>query len=146
MHEVTVTCPEDPLIEQHTSALLQNNQSGADAVFLAIKNDKVVGFSTITHHPNRASAQIDGLYVQPDNEGQGLGVQLIRSCIQHAKHRGAEDVSLSVRNNNLKALSLYQRFGFEFDKASSGGFPETIPNNSSVATMTLKNLKPNSPL
>ncbi len=58
-------------------------------------------------------AHITILAVHPDFQGQGLGKLLLWSLLQHAVQRQLERATLEVSENNLVALSLYQKFGFK---------------------------------
>ena len=44
---------------------------------------------------------------------RGLGAELLREALEGARARGLARVSLEVYDSNPRAISLYQRFGFE---------------------------------
>jgi [ribosomal protein S18]-alanine N-acetyltransferase len=50
--------------------------------------------------------------VHPEARGHGLGRLLIGRAIDDARQRGASELFLEVRDNNLAARSLYQNSGF----------------------------------
>jgi [ribosomal protein S18]-alanine N-acetyltransferase len=50
--------------------------------------------------------------VHPGERGQGLGRSLVARAFDDALHRGASEVFLEVRDNNLAARALYQHSGF----------------------------------
>lgn len=50
--------------------------------------------------------------VHPDQRGQGLGRTLIARAADDSLHRGASELFLEVRDNNLAARALYQNSGF----------------------------------
>ncbi len=50
--------------------------------------------------------------VAPSHRGQGLGAMLVQAAIKDAVQRGASDIFLEVRENNLAARSLYRKAGF----------------------------------
>lgn len=53
------------------------------------------------------------LVVAPEHRGQGVGDELINCLIKQGRQLlGVEDASLFVLNDNLPAMSLYQRLGF----------------------------------
>ena len=53
--------------------------------------------------------EIDDLYIFPEYQNRGIGSEVIRKCCESA----SEPVMLYVFIRNRKALSLYQRLGFE---------------------------------
>jgi GNAT superfamily N-acetyltransferase len=58
---------------------------------------------------------IRNLYIDVDREwrGRGLGAALIRAGVSWARTHGVELLALSVLDSNPRALTLYQRLGFE---------------------------------
>lgn len=59
-------------------------------------------------------AWIWGVYVVPAARGQGLGEQLVRAALEHARtHWGVRQVNLGVNTRNTPALQLYRRVGFQ---------------------------------
>jgi ribosomal-protein-alanine N-acetyltransferase len=50
--------------------------------------------------------------VHPEARGQGLGRLLIARAMEDARQRGASELFLEVRDNNLAARALYQNSGF----------------------------------
>lgn len=53
--------------------------------------------------------ELDDLYVYPEFRNQGIGTQVIRECCASVN----EPVMLYVFVENKRAVSLYQRLGFE---------------------------------
>lgn len=58
-------------------------------------------------------AHITILAVHPDYHRQGLGQVLLYFLLKTACDRGLERATLEVRDSNLAAISLYQKFGFK---------------------------------
>lgn len=50
--------------------------------------------------------------VDPEERGQGLGRLLVETACRDAARRGASDMFLEVRENNLGARALYRSAGF----------------------------------
>jgi ribosomal-protein-alanine N-acetyltransferase len=59
-------------------------------------------------------AHISTIAVHPDCRRQGIGGILLLEAIRQAIERGAELVTLEVRQSNQGAISFYQKHGFEF--------------------------------
>lgn len=54
-----------------------------------------------------------GVYVTPARRGRGLGTALMAEGLSRLKTDGVKVVELGVDGNNLPALKLYRKFGFE---------------------------------
>lgn len=53
-----------------------------------------------------------GVCVAEEHRGKGLGKAVVRRLLSEASRRYVKVVSLSVDEDNLKAISLYLKFGF----------------------------------
>ena len=58
-------------------------------------------------------AHITILAIHPRFQGQGLGQALLWALLTKAHYRPLERATLEVRESNLAAVSLYQKFGFK---------------------------------
>lgn len=56
---------------------------------------------------------INGIAVFAKYQRHGYAQALLQSSIQKARHRGFATVSLIVASNNLSALALYKKLGFQ---------------------------------
>ncbi|AQZ93556.1 ribosomal protein S18-alanine N-acetyltransferase [Halopseudomonas phragmitis] len=61
--------------------------------------------------------------VKPENQGNGLGLQLLEHLMQQARARQAEVAFLEVRESNQSAFRLYERFGFNEIGRRKGYYP-----------------------
>lgn len=59
--------------------------------------------------------------VAPEARGQGLGKTLLTTFVDAARSAGYKSVVLSVETDNLAAIALYTKFGFEITKTFSEG-------------------------
>jgi ribosomal-protein-alanine N-acetyltransferase len=59
------------------------------------------------------SADVQTIAVRSDHQGRGLGATLLRALVAEAVRRGASSLLLEVRADNVTALALYARHGFE---------------------------------
>ena len=73
-------------------------------------DDRAVAWISAEHHPygraEFAMGIVDG------HRSAGLGTQLLAAVIGWAKHRGAHKVTLEVWPHNIRAIGLYEKFGF----------------------------------
>ncbi len=57
-------------------------------------------------------AHITNVAVKDTERGKGLGKFLLSALIDDAKKAGAQSMTLEVKHSNVKAIKLYQSFGF----------------------------------
>lgn len=57
-------------------------------------------------------AHLLNVVVRRKFQGHGLGARLLRFALAEAEQRGASSMFLEVRPSNIRALKLYQHFGF----------------------------------
>jgi ribosomal protein S18 acetylase RimI-like enzyme len=50
--------------------------------------------------------------IDPDNQGMGYGISLIDLSIKNLKKEGFKKYQLEVLKDNLKAINIYEEFGF----------------------------------
>ncbi len=72
---------------------------------------KVVGWCDITSLHRHAFAHSGslGIGLLAPYRGQGIGVALIRTALNKAKAIGLTRIKLTVRENNKKAIALYEK-------------------------------------
>ena len=70
-----------------------------------------VGYFSITFGADGV-AKLNKLYLLPENQGRGLGQEMLARVFALAKSRGAREVRLQVNKANLRAQRAYERFGF----------------------------------
>ncbi len=85
-----------------------------------------VGFAS--HGPTEQPAvfKLHKIYLHPDWQGRGFGSLLLQHCEREAGGLDARRLVLSVNKRNVRAISAYQRNGFEIAGAVvtdiGGGF------------------------
>jgi [ribosomal protein S18]-alanine N-acetyltransferase len=57
-------------------------------------------------------AHVTTVAVAPEHQGKGIGTQIMLGAMRIAQDHGCRQVSLEVAVGNLRAQSLYRRFGF----------------------------------
>ncbi|MGV8948524.1 MAG: GNAT family N-acetyltransferase [Candidatus Paracaedibacter sp.] len=104
---------EGPSLEKFHSFVLESIKK-ASPHFLALVNDKVVGWCDITQadRPIHAHCGVLGMGVVKEYRGQGIGKALIQTTLEKAQSSGLTRVELTVREGNTRALDLYKKFGF----------------------------------
>ena len=90
--------------------------------FYASVGDRLVGYGRLERSPfDRAGVGVVALTVTAGYRRKGLGEALLRALLRAALETGPRQVWLSVRPDNLPAIRLYEKFGFESDPNSPPG-------------------------
>lgn len=84
-------------------------------VYYAVSDGRVVGWADIIlgSNPRIAHRGFLGMGLVKNFRGKGLGTQLLQKTLAHAKNIGLEKVELAVYTDNLPAIKLYKKCGFE---------------------------------
>ncbi len=95
-----------------TDALKQQLQKGHQFI-LATEEDNIVGFASYSAKDNTQSSRfrLHKIYIDPDQQGKGIGKILLDFILADIKPKGATDLELNVNRYN-KALGFYQKLGF----------------------------------
>jgi ribosomal protein S18 acetylase RimI-like enzyme len=82
--------------------------------FVALVDDAVVGWCDVLPKPRPVFRYtgVLGMGVINDCRGRGIGTALMATTLQAAKQSGITRVELHVREKNLRAIALYEKFGF----------------------------------
>jgi ribosomal-protein-alanine N-acetyltransferase len=80
---------------------------------VAVLNNQIIGYVClrtildVTH--------VSNLAVLPEFRRRGIGSMLLQDALQELKHSGIETnlVTLEVRESNIAAIRLYEKFGFK---------------------------------
>ena len=70
-------------------------------------------------------AHITLLMIDPDYQGQGFGKQLLQALLKKAITLQLERATLEVNVNNIQAIALYQKAGFQVAGRRKGYYQET---------------------
>lgn len=82
-------------------------------MYFAWKNDDIVGCANISGMKRRMSHRANfAISVAKSEWGSGIGSALLEKCISFAKDNEIEIINLDTRSDNIRAISLYKKFGF----------------------------------
>jgi ribosomal protein S18 acetylase RimI-like enzyme len=79
-------------------------------VLESITGKQVIGTSWMTYDGRRI--MLHHFAILPEYQGKGLSKILLKECLKFCKEIGAQ-VKLEVHSHNIKAVSLYTKFGFK---------------------------------
>lgn len=111
-----LSATEGPPLER-TREFISRNIASQYPQFVAAFDEEIVGWCDIIPMslPAHRHTGTLGMGLLPEFRGRGLGLKLIEATLAAAKHFGLLRVELSVHANNLPAIALYRRVGFELE-------------------------------
>jgi len=100
-----------------TREFVRNQLNEEAPHYVALVGGRVVGWCNIAVNNKPVYAHCGGLGmgVVDAYRNRGIGSELMRHALRHAKRMGLERVELSVYESNTVAVQLYRQFGFEIE-------------------------------
>ena len=105
-----------PMTADYAEALRKGHR-----IDLLHKGEVLAGLVEMILEPDHL--MIENVAVLPAHQGQGLGRFLLNQSCACARQLGMESMLLEVRPSNLRALDIYQRYGFEQIGRRKGYYP-----------------------
>ncbi len=84
--------------------------SPSAAVIVASAGRSLGGYAVVLFRAGSAAARIYSLAVDP--AFRGIGRELLAACEAEAARRGASAIRLAVREDNVRAINLYERMAY----------------------------------
>jgi [ribosomal protein S18]-alanine N-acetyltransferase len=78
---------------------------------LLVKDGRIAGSVWVTDDARRL--YVHHMAVAPDLQGRGLSKPLLESAVRTAKERNLQ-MKLEVHRDNVRAIALYKKYGFDF--------------------------------
>lgn len=120
VHEIECTCFRSPWSKLALAGELRNDV----AHYLVMEVDGVIcGYGGMWLLFEEA--HVTNVAIMPDYRGQGRGKRLMIAMMRHAVKRGAEKMTLEVRESNMVAQKLYAGLGFEQNGFRPGYYSDT---------------------
>ena len=120
VHEIECTCFRSPWSKLALAGELRNDV----AHYLVMEADGVIcGYGGMWLLFEEA--HVTNVAIMPDYRGQGRGKRLMLAMMRHAVKRGAEKMTLEVRESNTVAQKLYAGLGFEQNGFRPGYYSDT---------------------
>ena len=89
-------------------------QLAGTAAFVAIGGDSDVGLVRgVPDGRAKDTARLSSLWVAPEARSTGVGASLIDALVEWARSKGFGQLQLGVNDDNVSAIALYTRKGFE---------------------------------
>ena len=101
---------------EDSKGLIENClQSETREQYLAVLNDEIIGLGSINQERDEAS--IFGFGIVPEYRGKGYGKELLHLIIDRLLQMGKTEIMLDVNSENVHALELYKKTGFQIEVA-----------------------------
>ena len=100
---------------------------------VAVLNGNIVGYVSSIFE-NFSSATIVSIAVHPKYRRKHVGDVLLKILLEKLKNKGFVEVKLEVRESNIAARRLYEKFGFKY----SGRIPGYYDDGEDAIIMKLK--------
>lgn len=100
---------------------------------VAVLNGNIVGYVSSIFE-NFSSATIVSIAVHPKYRRKHVGDVLLKILLEKLKNKGFVEVKLEVRESNIAARRLYEKFGFKY----SGKIPGYYEDGEDAIIMKLK--------
>lgn len=93
-------------------SILKDELSSTNSYYLVAKSDnEILGFAGIKYVLNEAD--IMNIVVKKSKRKLGIGSLLLKNIIELCKKLNISTLFLEVNEENIPAISLYKKFGFE---------------------------------
>lgn len=110
-------------IEQEKQFLKSIQKDKKSVHFVACKEGEIIGDVILNRLPRRMQHRAElGISVIRKYWNCGVGSRLLREVISYAKENGIEILNLEVRKDNMRAVHLYEKFGFKYIGTSPAFF------------------------
>jgi len=108
---------EDPLPRSYCDAFGAIDRDSNNELVVAIHGGQIVGFLQITFIPyltyqGRWRALVEGVRVQREFRGRGIGRQIFQWAIERARQRGCHLIQLTSDKQRPGAIQFYESLGF----------------------------------
>lgn len=102
-------------VSEEKRIILNFLQDKKSMMFVARHNGKIVGLASYRSMPRRFSHRADiGISILKDYWGNKIATRLIETMLDFAQNVARSKViSLEVATDNIRAIRLYEKFGFE---------------------------------
>lgn len=127
---VTSVCKEEKYLANTTGFSKEQTKSFVEKIisnnysqFFAIENSQIVGWCDIIPKEQELHKHVGvlGIGLISTYRNKGIGTELMRRTIDHARLHGIERIELEVYANNLVAQNLYKKFGFVIEGVKRKG-------------------------
>lgn len=101
-------------VEAEAEYIAQLEHSRNSIMLVAKEDGRIVGNASLDRLPRRMSHRGDfAITVVKTHWNRGIGGRLLEKILAFARENSFEIIDLQVRSDNLAAIHLYEKFGFQ---------------------------------
>ena len=101
-------------VKAEEDILRAQSQSSDNVQYLAKADGKIIGTASLNRNPRRMSHRgVFGISLKKAWWGYGAASALTEAILAFAKENSFEQLNLEVRSDNLRAIRLYKKYGFQ---------------------------------
>ena len=105
----------NPIAQRESYGPMLDKLASFGIFFVATLDDAVGYASMYATDQQTKTAFMTLLAVRPGCQGMGVGKALMERCLASARENGMKQVRLEVRKDNLRAIRMYEKYGFAAD-------------------------------
>lgn len=94
------------------AALMAASKSGNSKFYLALENDKIIGFAQMMGQ-QESIAELDRLIIFPEHARRGIGTQLLREALIDQRSKGIRTIVVNAGKQEEQARRFYEKSGFK---------------------------------
>ena len=95
-----------------TPTILESELNNTNSLyFVAKENENILGFAGIWITPD--TVELNNIVIKKDSRGKGYSKVLLEKLIEISKETSREIFTLEVSEENVVAINLYKKYGFE---------------------------------
>lgn len=98
------------------------NYSGKDLYYALIIQKNIVGYGMLRGWDEGYEIPSLALVIHPEQRRKGLSMKLISFLHEKAKQAGVKRIRLKVYRNNVAAINLYTKIGYQLSGEEDGQF------------------------
>lgn len=106
--------PDNEKQQTGLNLIISNNKIGT--VYIAKIDNKIIGMVCVLYSVSTVLGDkvgiLEDMIIHPDYQGKGFGKQLINYALKCSKENGLKRITLLTDYNNEKAISFYNKNGF----------------------------------
>jgi ribosomal protein S18 acetylase RimI-like enzyme len=86
--------------------------AAGDRMLVASVAEELAGYALVIRRKGSRTARLYSIAVDPARAGRGVGRALLAAVQAHAIERGCDLMRLEVREDNRRAIALYEKLGY----------------------------------
>jgi ribosomal protein S18 acetylase RimI-like enzyme len=93
-------------------------------VFIVEQQGRVCGAAIMAWRKKSSVGRLYSIVIDPAFQGRGLGGKLLQTCEDAALNRGCDRLSLEVRADNCRAITMYEHHGYGMTEELPGYYAD----------------------